>query len=72
MKNIMAEFAGYPQMELLLNLLDQLPYFYQTLLYNVARVRVHVLVYNWMSVIQYFYSLFGLLFHLGVQKCNFL
>lgn len=66
MKNIMAEFAGYPQMELLLNLLDQLPHFYQTLLYNVVhhleKVRVHVLVCNWMSVIQYFYSLFGLLF----------
>lgn len=35
MKNMMAEFKSYPQMELLLNLLDQLPYFYQTLLYNV-------------------------------------
>lgn len=32
----MAEFAGYLQMELLLNLLDQLPHFYQTVLYNVV------------------------------------
>ncbi|XP_078319098.1 uncharacterized protein LOC111121791 isoform X3 [Crassostrea virginica] len=35
MKNMMAVFKSYPQMELLLNLLNQLPYFYQTLLYNV-------------------------------------
>ncbi|XP_061191991.1 uncharacterized protein LOC133200204 [Saccostrea echinata] len=36
MKDIIAEFKGYPQMERLLNLLDQLPSFYQTLLYNIV------------------------------------
>ncbi|XP_056019725.1 uncharacterized protein LOC125668687 isoform X2 [Ostrea edulis] len=34
MKDIIAEFKGYPQMELLFNLLDQMPQFYQTVLYN--------------------------------------